>query len=88
MAWYAKLTVTNVGPDPARNEGSVLTRPMVERNVAKLDLAAQDVRHLIEDGVRKHWRAHQSRARHDVPREGRMGRSPCCASEPSLHAIA
>ncbi len=27
---------------------------MVERNVAKLDQAAQDVRHLIEHGVRKH----------------------------------
>jgi hypothetical protein len=27
---------------------------MVERNVAKLDQAAQDVRHWIEHGVRKH----------------------------------
>ena len=41
-------------PDPARNKGSVGTRPMVGRNVAKLDQAAQDVRHLIEHGVRQH----------------------------------
>ena len=41
-------------PDPARIEGSVGTRPMVERNVAKLDEAAQDVWHLSEHGVRQH----------------------------------
>ena len=41
-------------PDPARIEGSVVTRPMVERNVAKLEQAAQDVRLLSEHGVRKH----------------------------------
>jgi len=40
--------------DPARNEGSVGARPTVERNVTKLEQAAQDVRHLIEYGVRKH----------------------------------
>ena len=27
---------------------------MVERNVAKLDQAAQDIQHLIEHGVRQH----------------------------------
>ncbi len=31
-----------------------MKRPMVERNVAKGDQAAQDVRHLIEHGVRQH----------------------------------
>jgi hypothetical protein len=41
-------------PDPARIEGSVGTRPMVERNVAKGDQAAHEVRHWIEYGVRQH----------------------------------
>ena len=52
--WYAKFTLANVGPTPATNEGSVVTRRMVERNVAKVDQAAQDVRHLSDHGVRQH----------------------------------
>ena len=54
MAWYAKFTLASVGPTPARNEGRVVTRRMVERNVAKVDQAAQDVRHLSDHGVRQH----------------------------------
>ena len=40
--------------DPARIEGSVGTRPILERNVATLEQAAHDVRHLIERSVRQH----------------------------------
>jgi hypothetical protein len=54
MALVCRVHFDQRRPDPARSEGSVVTRPMVERNVTKLDQAAQDVRHLIEHGVRQH----------------------------------
>ena len=63
-------------PDPARNEGCVVLRLWSSETSLRLPRPAQDVRHLIDHGVRQHRGALTSPARRAISRVRSDGPAP------------